>query len=427
MGAVSFGCLARDGHHVIGVDLDPSKLSLLRDGQSPIVERGMPELIAAAAESGRTQLTGDAASAVRDSTLSLVCVGTPSLKNGRHDLSSIEKVCKEIGAALAKKGEYHTVVIRSTIPPGTAEEIVRPTIEAASMLAVDKDFSLCFQPEFLREGTSIEDYDNPPYTVVAGSKQGVDQLRELYGHLPCDFIETTVRTAEMVKFCCNAFHATKVTFANEVGRLCQKNQIDGRQVMDLLCRDRQLNISRAYMKPGFAFGGSCLPKDLRAITTMGADDGISVPMMTGINVSNQLHIQHAVDLVLESNVRKIGLIGLSFKHGTDDLRESPLLELAERLIGKGISLKIYDPEVNISRIVGANKKFVEESLPHVASLMVEDPKQIFLDTDAIVVGVKNTECISVWRNKSRRDLTVIDLVGIDELKNGSDHYIGICW
>src|SRR5918999_936250 len=319
VGAVSLACLARDGHEMTGVDIDPNKLELLRRGQAPIVETGIQELTRAVVRGGSITVTDSVRDAILATDVSFVCVGTPARSNGNQDLEAITRIAQQIGAVLPEKQTRHVIVIRSTVRPGTVEDVIRPALEAASGLQAGRDFSLCFQPEFLREGTSIKDYDNPPLTVVGASDDyGVEALRGIFGRLPCEFIATSIRTAEMLKYACNAFHALKVTFANEMGRISQSAGVDPHEVMKLLCMDRQLNISSAYLRPGFAFGGSCLPKDLKALLYLAKSSDVELPMLANVLPSNVAHIEHAIDTVLSSGKRAIGMIGLSFKAGTDD-------------------------------------------------------------------------------------------------------------
>jgi len=333
---VSLACLARDGHHVVGVDVDPAKLDLIAAGKTPVVEEGMVELMAKVVASGRARVTVDALQAVRDSELSLICVGTPSAPNGSQDQSAVLRLVEQLGAAVRALERLHVFVFRSTLAPGTVEEVLVPILERASEKREGRDFHVCFQPEFLREGSSIRDYDHPPFTVVgARHPEPLARLRALFGHLPCDFHATSIRAAEAVKYSCNNFHALKITFANETARLCEALGVDPFEVMDLLCRDTQLNISRAYLRPGFAFGGSCLPKDLRATLYLAKQRDVELPMHAAILASNRVHVDHAIAKVLATGRRRVGLVGLAFKTGTDDLRESPLVTVAEHLIGKG--------------------------------------------------------------------------------------------
>jgi GDP-mannose 6-dehydrogenase len=428
VGAVSLACLARDGHDVIGVDIDTAKLDLIRAGKTPVVEEGMVELMASVAASGRVAVTTDAVRAVLDSELSLVCVGTPSAANGSQDQGAVLRLAEQMGAALAAKSDPHVVVFRSTLVPGTVEGTLRGIIERASGKRDGEHFHLCFQPEFLREGSSIRDYDKPPFTVVgANHPEPAARLRELFGHLPCKFIETTVRSAEMMKYCCNNFHALKITFANETARLCEALGVDAFEVMDLMCQDTQLNISRAYLRPGFAFGGSCLPKDLRATSYLAKRHDVDIPMLSAIMASNRHHIERAIGKVLDSGCRRVGLIGLSFKTGTDDLRESPLVVLAEQLIGKGLQLAIYDPDVHLSRLLGANKRFIETRLPHLGDLLEADLGKVIDAAQLIVVGVSSAAVLDALATHVRPDQRVLDLVGLPAVPALAAPVEGLSW
>jgi GDP-mannose 6-dehydrogenase len=428
VGAVSMACLARDGHEVVGVDLDPLKLELIRSGRSPIVEEGIQELTAEVVASGRVRVTDDVADAVRSTELSFICVGTPSSPNGSQDLSAVGRVSEQIGAALRDKADYHTVIMRSTIQPGSMAAVVQARLESASGKRANVDFGLGFQPEFLREGSSIKDYDNPPFTVIGtDDPRAADALRAVFGHLPCEFIVTSIGVAEMLKYASNAFHAVKITFANEIGRLARSVGVDGRAVMDLVCRDRRLNISPAYLKPGFAFGGSCLPKDLRALTYVGKQNDVTTPMLGNVMGSNRAHVDHALDLVMGSGKRKVGMIGLSFKAGTDDLRESPLVTVAERLIGKGYDLRIYDPEVNLSRLLGANKRYIEESIPHIGSLMMSDVGGVVEHAEVLIVGLATAEVRSLLAARAAPGQVRVDLVGLSAGNAASSGWVGVCW
>ena len=428
VGAVSMACLARDGHEVVGVDLDPVKLDLIRSGRSPIVEEGIQELTAEVVASGRVRVTDDVAGAVRATDLSFICVGTPSSANGSQDLSAVARVSEQIGAALKDKAGYHAVVMRSTIEPGSMDSVVRAGLESASGKQADRDFGLGFQPEFLREGSSIKDYDNPPFTVIGTADERLaGMLREVFGHLQCEFVVTSMGVAEMLKYACNAFHAVKITFANEIGRLSRSVGVDSREVMDLVCRDKRLNISTAYLKPGFAFGGSCLPKDLRALTYLGKMRDVTTPMLGNVMGSNRAHIDHALELVMRSGKRKVGMIGLSFKAGTDDLRESPLVAVAERLIGKGYDLRIYDPEVNLSRLLGANKRYIEHSIPHIGNLMSQDCAEVVAHGEVVLLGLLNEETRAALAANLRPDQRVVDLAGLPSDATAPAGHEGICW
>jgi GDP-mannose 6-dehydrogenase len=428
VGAVSLACLARDGHTVIGVDVDPAKLEMIRSGKTPVVEEGMVELMAQVVASGRVSVTTNVVQAVLDSDLSLICVGTPSAPNGSQDQSAMLRLAHDLGIAMRGKHGRHVFVFRSTLVPGTVEEMLKPLIEQGSGKKDGRDFDVCFQPEFLREGTSIRDYDRPPFTVVgANTEAPVTRLRELFGHLPCEFHATSIRAAEMVKYCCNNFHALKITFANETARLCEALGVDAFQVMDLVCKDRQLNISPAYLMPGFAFGGSCLPKDLRATLYFAKTRDVEVPMLGGILQSNRLHVEHAIAKVLASGRRSVGMIGLSFKTGTDDLRESPLVLMAEQFIGKGLKVLVYDPEVHLSRLLGANRRFIEQHVPHIGSLMREDIESVVGESDVLVVGLSDTKSFEALARHVREDQLVLDLVNIPRREALRGKVMGLCW
>ncbi len=429
VGAVSLACLARDGHQVIGVDIDASKLELITAGKTPVVEEGMVDLMKAAAAGGRVSVTTDTEVAVLNSDISLVCVGTPSAANGSQDQGAVVRLAQAMGLALAKKAAGHVVVFRSTLVPGTVEDVLRPIIEKHSGKKDGVDFHLCFQPEFLREGSSIRDYDRPPFTVVgANHPDAGKRLRELFGHLPSKFIETSVRSAEMMKYCCNNFHALKITFANETARLCHALGVDAFEVMDLMCQDTQLNISRAYLKPGFAFGGSCLPKDLRATSYLAKQHDLELPMMSSILPSNQAHLQQALDKVLASGCKSVGFIGLSFKTGTDDLRESPLVMLAEQLIGKGIKLSVYDPEVHLAQLLGANRRYVDSHLPHIGQLVRADIAAVIADAELVVVGLTGSEIEDALLQHLRPGQKVLDLVKLPSPERFAAQQVqGLCW
>ena len=432
VGSVSLGCLARDGHEVIGVDIDAVKLDLIRQGKSPVIEQGMPELIAGSVASGRVSVTDDVAQGITQSEISFICVGTPSQNNGNQDQSAIVRLTEQLGDALKNKSEPHILVYRSTLVPGTVEQTLIPMLESISGKRNGIDFDVCYQPEFLREGSSIKDYDNPPFTIIgATNPQAHNLLRELFGHLPGDYRETTISTAETMKYFCNIFHAVKITFANEVARLCEGMQVDPHEVMDLLCKDTQLNISPAYMKPGFAFGGSCLPKDLRAMQYQAKQHDIMIPMLSHVLRSNQAHLDHALEKVLDwrtqTGGRKVAMLGLSFKPGTDDLRESPLVILAEQMIGKGMQLSIYDPNVSLSRLLGANKRFIEQTIPHIGELMSEDLEAMLADADIIIVGQNHPDALAALPDLCRKDQLLLDLIHQPQLRKFKATYQGLSW
>lgn len=428
VGAVSLACLARDGHQVIGVDIDPAKLELIRAGKTPVVEEGMVELMQSVAASGRVSVTTDVRQALLASDISLVCVGTPSAANGSQDQGAILRLAAQLGQALAGKSEPHVVVFRSTVVPGTVEDVLRPIVERESGKKDGVDFFLCFQPEFLREGSSIKDYDKPPFTIIGTTHEpAAARLQALFGHLPCKFIRTSVRAAEMMKYTCNNFHALKITFANETARLCAALGVDAFEVMDLVCQDTQLNISKAYLKPGFAFGGSCLPKDLRATAYLAKAHDVSVPMLSAILPSNEDHLKLALGKVLASGKRRIGFLGLSFKTGTDDLRESPLVALAERLIGKGMSLSIFDPEVHLARLLGANRAYIDAHLPHLGALLKPGIEEVIADSEVLVLGLAQQSIFEVVSRLARPDQLVLDLVHVPQVDAIAARVEGLSW
>lgn len=428
VGAVSLACLARDGHQVIGVDIDATKLRLITEGKTPVVEEGMVELMQQVAASGRVSVTTDAEEAVLGSEISLVCVGTPSAPNGSQDQGAILRLAEQMGRALRRKTEPHVVVFRSTLVPGTVEDVLRPIVERESGKRDGVDFHLCFQPEFLREGSSIRDYDKPPFTVVGATSEGAyEKLQALFGHLPCRFLRTSIRSAEMMKYCCNNFHALKITFANETARLCHALGVDPFEVMDLVCQDTQLNISKAYLKPGFAFGGSCLPKDLRATSYLAKTRDVSVPMLSAILASNDDHLAVALRKVLASGKRRIGFLGLSFKTGTDDLRESPLVALAERLIGKGMTLSIFDPEVHLARLLGANRAYIDAHLPHLGALLKPGIEEVIAESDVLVLGLAERSIFEAVARLARPDQLVLDLVRLPQDHAVSARVEGLSW
>jgi GDP-mannose 6-dehydrogenase len=428
VGAVSLACLARDGHSLIGVDVDQAKLDLIAAGKTPVVEEGMIDLMRTVVASGRVRVSRDTRDAVTSSDLSLICVGTPSAPNGSQNQSAMLRLAEDMGTVLKDKTVPHFIVLRSTLVPGTVEDVLRPIIEKHSGKRDGVDFHICFQPEFLREGTSINDYDKPPFTIVGSNHDAAAaKLRELFGHLPCEFYVTSIRAAETVKYSCNNFHALKITFANETARLCEAMNVDPFEVMDLVCKDRQLNISPAYLKPGFAFGGSCLPKDLRATLYFAKSRDVDLPMHAAILASNRSHVEHAIAKVLATGKRRIGVIGLSFKTGTDDLRESPMVALAEHLIGKGLSLLVYDPGVHLSQLLGANKRFIEEHVPHIGSLIRSDMNAVVAESDVLIVGLADRKAFAELRRLVRKEQTVIDLAHIEDAREWPCTVDGLCW
>jgi len=430
VGVVSAACLARDGHSVVGVDPNTLKVELLRQSKSPIVEPGLEELIAAAVAAGRLVAGSEPAAAVAQCEVLIVCVGTPGQPNGSLDLGYVRRVVQQIGAQLAGAGAYKVVVIRSTLLPGSMQNVVIPILEQASRRQAGKDFGVCINPEFLREGSAIHDYDHPPKTVIGASdERATTMVRELYAALSAPLILTDLRTAEMVKYIDNSWHALKVTFANEVGRLCKAMGVDSRLAMRLFCMDTKLNISSTYLRPGFAFGGSCLPKDVRALAYQGRLLDVDTPVLSSILASNQLHIAHALAMIRATGRRRVGLLGLSFKEGTDDLRESPVVTLAEQLIGKGYELAVYDRNVRLASLTGANREYILGQIPHIGRLMVDRPEQLLEHSDVVVVASAE---FAPLLEQLPAGKSVIDLVGSWHRSPGADaahpeSYAGIAW
>ena len=427
VGCVSAACFAKAGHEVIGVDVNQVKVDIINGGRSPIVEPGIEELINEAVSAGGLRATTDAASAVADSDVSLVCIGTPSHHNGSLNLTYIKRACQQIGEASATKPRHHIVVMRSTMLPGTIEQTVIPALEVYSGKRAGRDFGVAINPEFLREGTSIADFNNPPFTLIgADDEDTAGPLARLYANIDAPLLTVRVKEAEMVKYACNTFHALKVTFANEIGNICKALNVDSHKVMEVFCKDTKLNLSPYYLKPGFAFGGSCLPKDLRAINYKAKELDVDVPMLNSILASNRRQVERVVDTVLETGRKQIGVLGLSFKSGTDDLRESPMVALIETLIGKGMKLSIYDRDVELARLFGANKEYIEREIPHISSLMCADLNQVIEQAEVIIIGKKEDE-FSALAERLTNGRIVIDLVRLFDVQDHRPQYQGICW
>ena len=426
VGCVSAACFAHAGHDVIGVDVNPTKVGIINSGKSPIVEPQMNELIHDVVKSGKLRATTDSMEAVKASDISLVCVGTPSKPNGSLDLSHVARVCEEIGAALATKDTHHTVVIRSTMLPGSIETVAQPALEKTSRKKAGKEFGVCVNPEFLREGTSVKDFYAPPFTLIgADDEETAKIVGNLYTNIDAPIFTTSIKTAEMVKYVCNCFHALKVSFANEIGNICKALELDSHEVMKVFCADTKLNLSPYYLKPGFAFGGSCLPKDLRAVSYKAKELDVDVPLLSAITVTNKLQVEKALDMVLSAGNKQVGVLGFSFKAGTDDLRESPMVTLIETLLGKGLDLVIYDRDVSLARLFGSNKAYIEEEIPHIAKLMRGSIDEVLDAANTIVIGNRSEEFRQI-ESRLRPDQTVIDLVRLFDRTSG-DGYQGICW
>jgi GDP-mannose 6-dehydrogenase len=426
VGSVSAACLAADGHHVLGVDIDQVKVDSINRGLSSVVEPGLQELISKGTATGRL---GASTTATDDAEISLVCVGTPSQENGGLCLDYVARATAEIGDLLRARTSYHVVCVRSTVLPGTVERLVVPMLEEHSGKKAGHQFGVCMNPEFLREGSSIRDYRCPPFTIVGElDRRSGDAIAELYAGLPAPLIRTKLATAEMVKYAGNAFHALKITFANEIGNLCKALGLDGREVMDIFCRDEKLNVSRTYLQPGFAFGGSCLPKDLRALLHKAKELDMEPPVLRSILASNTRQVEQAFRLIKKTGRKKIAVLGLSFKPGTDDLRESPNAELIEMLIGKGYQVSIYDREVSLARIRGANKAYIEQTIPHISGLMKPSLAAALEAAEVVVVAKKSEEFEQIFTG-DRSGVTVIDLVSMvpDTSDQKANIYEGICW
>jgi GDP-mannose 6-dehydrogenase len=428
VGSVTAACFAHVGHKVTGVDVSPAKVEMMAAGRSPIVEARMSELVEEGHRAGMLHATTDPGDAVRNSEVSFVCVGTPSLRGGKLDLSYVERVVHEIGTALKKKDSFHVIVLRSTVLPGTTESLVIPTLEKASGHRAGADFAVCYNPEFMREGSAVADFLQPPYTVLgAQNLKHLVVARQLYSTITSPVYETSIPVAEMVKYVCNAFHAVKVGFANEVGTLCKNLGVDAEAVTKIYTSDTKLNISPAYLSPGFAFGGSCLPKDLRALSHRAKELDLSLPLLESVLPSNAQHVDRAVEAVLRTNKKKISFLGLSFKPGTDDLRESPQVQMIKRLLGEGSQVRVWDRDVSLGRLAGSNRQYIEEVIPHIGSLLSGDLEEVVRGGEVVVIATKVDKdqldrCLG-------RDQIVIDLVNLASTSRSgmAASYQGICW
>lgn len=427
VGTVSAGCLANEGHEIIGVDPVRTKVDLINAGRSPIIEKDIEEIIAQAVKAGRLLATDDTIQAIRDTELSFVCVGTPSQINGNLDLTHVRNVCEQIGQALRCKSARHTVVIRSTILPGTMRRVVIPVLEETSGKKAGTDFSICNNPEFLREGTAVKDFHSPSKTVIGELDQASgDMLATLYAKLDAPLIRTDIETAEMIKYIDNSWHALKIGFANEIGNLCKSFSVDAHRAMEIFCLDKKLNISSAYLTPGFAFGGSCLPKDLRALAYSAKLHDLELPILSSILPSNELQISRGLQLIMEKGRKRIGVLGFSFKAGTDDLRESPMIEVIERLTGKGYDVRIYDKSVQVAKLIGANRDFILNRIPHISRLMVDNIEAVLQHGETIVIGNKSSEFESVPQ-RLHTGQSLVDFVRISNYRGNNGEYSGMCW
>ena len=427
VGTVSAGCLAASGHTVWGVDVNVDKVASINSGAAPIVEPDIADFIAKAQSQGLLNATASSEEGILNTDVSFVCVGTPSHANGSLDLSHLKRVCEDIGAALQSKKTSHTIVFRSTTLPGTTEEVAIPILEKHSGRTVGKGLSVCYNPEFLREGTSVKDYYHPPKIVIGERNAGEgDVIEEIYAGIKAPTIRTSIKVAEMVKYSDNAFHALKVAYANEIGNMCKSLGIDSHAVMDIFCQDTKLNLSKVYLKPGFAFGGSCLPKDLRALSYQAKRTDVEVPILNAILQSNASHIKGVIQRIVVLGKKRVGFLGMTFKPDTDDMRESPLVEVIETLLGKGFHVQIYDRNVATSRLIGANKKFIEEHIPHLSSLLVERAEDVVGTAQVVVVGYASAEFVPALKSM-RADQLIIDLARIEGRESFAASYDGICW
>ena len=426
VGCVSAACFSKQGHRVIGVDVSESKVDMVNAGLSTIVEEGIAELVRDMRASGRLSATTSVADAVHASEVSLICVGTPSRSNGSIDLRYVERVAEQIGAALASKATWHTVVVRSTVMPGTIDTLVIPAIERTSGKKHGEGFAVCSNPEFLREGTSIKDFYDPPFTIIGAHEASHGApVAALYDGIGAPVHVVAVRVAEMVKYSCNCFHGLKVGFANEIGNLCKSLEIDSHEVMRLFSEDKKLNISPAYLKPGFAFGGSCLPKDLRAVVHRGRLEDVEMPVLEALLESNRKQIERAFRMVTAAGSRRVGILGMAFKAGTDDLRESPMVDLIEMLIGKGFQVAIYDRHVSQANLIGANREYIEREIPHIWSLVKPSVAEVLAAADTVVIGNAGTEYASL--DDLTADHIVVDLARAFGARRSEASYAGICW
>jgi len=427
VGSVTAACLAKQGHEVVGADANPRKAELINSGQTPVLEPSLEEMVRDLVRDKRLRATPDTGEAVKASDLSLVCVGTPSLKSGRLDLAAVERVSREIGQAIRGRTEFHTTVVRSTVLPGTVETLVIPALEAESGKRAGEGFAVCYNPEFMREGTAVADFYAPPFTVIGASEERhAEPVASLYAGLNQPMVHTSIRLAEMLKYVCNAYHALKITFANEVGTLARAAGVDSHELMRVFCSDQKLNISRAYLEPGFAFGGSCLPKDIRSLLYHARELDLSVPVLEAVLPSNQSHLRRGLELVLSTGKKRVGVLGLSFKPDTDDLRESPMVDLVKTLLGEGCEVKIYDPKVELSAIVGANKQFIEQTIPHIGALLCSSFERVVKETEVIVLGRDPREFPGL-RELLRPEQVVVELARARSLEGSPARHVGICW
>jgi GDP-mannose 6-dehydrogenase len=409
VGAVTAACLANRGSRVVGVDVNAKKVEMFQSGRAPVLEPGLEDLVVRGCQSGQLRATTDTGAAIRETEISFICVGTPSMHNGRLDLNSVEHSCREIGRALRQKDQFHWIVVRSTVLPGTGRSLVIPTIESASGKRAGVDFAVCSNPEFTREGCAVADYMNPAMTVLGcDAPAHLIALRDVYREFPGRVFETTLNVSEMVKYTCNAFHALKIAFANEIGTFCKQLDVDVQGMMEIFTSDTKLNISTAYLKPGAAFGGSCLPKDLRAISYRAKQLDVDLPLLNAILPSNTAHLDRAIDAIVMTKRKNVSVLGLSFKPGTDDLRESPYVRLIKQLLGEGCNVQIWDPDVALGRLCGSNRQFIEDEIPHIGACLSTDLEATVRRAQVVALGTNAIDHESL-KSMLRPDQIVIDL------------------
>jgi len=429
VGCVTAACLAHMGNRAIGVDISQAKVEMLESGRSPVLETGLNELVAQGRAACRLHATTDAVAAVCQSDVSLLCVGTPSSRTGNLDLLHVRNVASQIGGALRQKKRHHTIALRSTVLPGTTDSVVTSALENASGLRAGVDFAVCYNPEFMREGSAVADFLQPPYTVLGAAQlEDLKPLRQIYEAIPAPIFETSVGVAEMVKYVSNTFHALKADFANEIGTLCKHLNVDTESVARIFTSDSKLNVSAAYLSPGFAFGGSCLPKDLRALNYRAKELDLYLPLLDSIERSNSQHLERAAEMILQTGKTKIAVLGVSFKAGTDDLRESPHVRLVKRLLGEGCQVRIWDNNVYLGRLVGSNRQYIEETIPHIGSLLCSTLEEALGPSDVVVLGTRGLDS-KILEEHLRPHHTVIDLVNLESARRPrtNSSYQGLCW
>ncbi|MGN6604061.1 MAG: nucleotide sugar dehydrogenase [Ginsengibacter sp.] len=425
VGCVSLGCLAKNGHQVVGVDVSKTKVDQINAGKATIIEKDIDRIIAEQRKAGKIEATLDARKAVLDTELSIICVGTPSSDKGHLNLDYILKVADNIAVALKEKNGFHIIAIRSTIFPGTCDKVAS-LIEEISQKKRNVHFAIVDNPEFLREGTAVNDYFNPPLTLIGSdNNDAANKVAGLYKSLPAEVIITDLQVAEIMKYVNNTFHALKISFGNEIGNICSELGIDSHKVMEIFCKDKQLNISPYYFKPGFAYGGSCLPKDLKGLQTLAHDIYVDVPVINSIDKTNEIQVQRAIKMILKHGNKKLGFLGLSFKEGTDDLRNSPAVAIIESLIGKGCNICIFDRNINVSLLTGTNKEFIDSKIPHLSTLMVSSAKEVIDDAQVIIINTKEKEFFPLLKNAPEK--IIIDMVRLDESLLSNPNYTGINW